>query len=616
MGIGPSIATIADGADSATPGRYFLPIPAGVPGVVTCRPEDLDNLVLHTCVRARSPNEVLDAEDVTPVSTVVCEIANEAQQAGTTADRETTKLDLFSRLAPLRIFLAEDRNGNGVQDADERDKDADGEFLTFVKLEADEPLMENSRELALLASMSTTIFDTLRIERDDLSFDLSFAAARNDFFTDGLFELPFEPIAFGVESALNDPENQSVLGTDDVVTAAQTDTLQGRVTDVRGRPVSDVRVVVSQGHVEVPVPDNPATTDVDGRFRIRTIPVGDTTVRAFLGEFEVLRVTTNIVAVVTITLEIAPAPQLASRPSALVFGDVESGATRVLTVRLANTGLADLTIDGLIIEGAGAAAFRFRRRPVLPVVVSAGSEVTVDIAYTPAEVNADLATLRVESDAINAPVLDVPLIGTGVARPVPRIELSRTVFAFGEVELNAFRTQSMVVSNSGTAPLAIRAVTIEAASGSGFIIEQVPGLPAILPPNGELAMRVRFQPTRAGVSRGIVRIQSDADATPSRTVALNGTGVEVPVPEIRADPRVVEFGEAEVNVPGEELVFVTRRVTLRNTGTANLTLTAVRVDSSQGNEFRLFRPPTLPLTIIPGGGWPSTYSTGRRLSAR
>ncbi len=55
-GIGPFVATVADGPDSPTPGRYFLPIPAGVPGVVTCTPADLDNLVLYTCVRARALN--------------------------------------------------------------------------------------------------------------------------------------------------------------------------------------------------------------------------------------------------------------------------------------------------------------------------------------------------------------------------------------------------------------------------------------------------------------------------------------------------------------------------------------------------------------------------------
>ena len=602
LGIGPYLATIADGANSVAPGRYFLPIPAGVPGVVTCIPDTLDNLVLHTCVRARLPHEVLDTEDVTPISTVLCEIANEVQQADITADRETIKLDLLDRLAPLRIFLSEDRNGNGVQDTDETDKNGDGEFATIAKLEVDEPLTENNRNLALLASMATTIFDTLRIEIDNLELNPSFELARHDFFTDSAFDMPFEPIALGVESALNDPENQGVLGTDDIVTAATTGTLRGRVTDVRGQPVDAVRVLVSQDGVDVAVPNNPAITDGDGRFQIQNIPVGDTVVRAFLGEFEVLRVTTNVVAVVMVDLEIAPTSKLESHPADLVFDDVEVGATRVLMVRLVNQGLADVTISGLVIEGAGASAFRFNRRPALPVVVATGSEVTVAISYEPTEVSTSLATLRVESDATHAPVLAVPLIGTGVVQPVPQIELSHTQFTFGEVQLNASQTQSMVVRNSGTAPLTIGAVTLETDSGSGFMIEHLPALPTILPPDGELALRVRFQPTRPGVSRGVVRIQSNADATPNRTVALSGTGVEVPVPEIMANPSAIEFGEVQIHVPGEESSLVTRPVTVRNTGTADLILTAIRVDSSQGNEFQLLRPPTLPLTIIPGGG--------------
>ncbi len=57
IGIGTALSTIADRADSPTPGQYFLPIPAGVPGVVTCIPDNLDNLILQACVRARAPDE-------------------------------------------------------------------------------------------------------------------------------------------------------------------------------------------------------------------------------------------------------------------------------------------------------------------------------------------------------------------------------------------------------------------------------------------------------------------------------------------------------------------------------------------------------------------------------
>jgi hypothetical protein len=600
IGIGPSIATMADGVNTATPGYYFLPTFADVPGVITCIPETFDHLVLRTCVRDRALNEVLEAEDVTPISSLICELANEAQQSGTTMDREATKLELFGRLEPLRIYLSEDRNGNGVQDGEERDKNGDGRFATLVELASDVPLAETDRDLALLASMSTTIFDTLRTQRDRLESTPLFSDALNDFFDDANFSPSLTPIASDVESALYNPANQVVLGTDDVVTASRTGTLQGRVTDARGRPVNDVRVEVSQNNTKVAVPDNPAITDVDGRFFIRNIPVGDATVRVFLDEFEVLRVTTKVVAVVTVTLEIAPTSELEARPSDLVFNDVEVGSSRVLPVRLANRGLAPLTLRGLVIEGEGAAAFRFQRRPMLPVAIAAESEVTVHVHYEPTEATSSLATLRVESDAHNTPILELPIIGTGVERAVPQIELSRTQFHFGEVQLESFETQIMVVRNSGTAPLTIQATTIEAPPESGFTLERVPTLPAVLPPNGELTFRVRFQPARTGVSRGTLLIHSDADEASTHTAALNGMGVEAPAPELMVEPSVIEFGQVQVNSPGSESQFVTKTVTLHNTGTDTLTLTALRVDSSQSNEFRLFRSPTLPITLIPG----------------
>lgn len=65
QGMGDAYTAVAD-----TEGRYFLPIPANLPGFVRCTPQDHEALSLATYVPGRSPGEVLDGQDVNPASTV------------------------------------------------------------------------------------------------------------------------------------------------------------------------------------------------------------------------------------------------------------------------------------------------------------------------------------------------------------------------------------------------------------------------------------------------------------------------------------------------------------------------------------------------------------------
>src|SRR5918993_679542 len=259
-GLGQPISTVADGPTSPTPGRFFLPLPEGVPGVIRCHPPEQDNLVFDTCVRARTANESLIEQDVTPSTSVICDLVAEAQQADPRTDREAIKNDLQSRIDSLLIFLSEDRNGNGVQDADESDKNGDNVFSTLVELESLEPLSDDNRDLALLVATATTIFDTMRIQRDALFADHTFEEARLDFFSDAQFESDFFALEASVVDALNTENNLAVLGTKDVVGAATTGTLFGTVTDTDGRPVPDVQIELSQAGIPI---GDPVVTDIN-----------------------------------------------------------------------------------------------------------------------------------------------------------------------------------------------------------------------------------------------------------------------------------------------------------------------------------------------------------------
>ena len=206
-GLGRRLQTVADDERSATPGRFFLPTPSGVPGVIHCAPQEQPNLGLTTCVRARADKEILAGQDVTPRTDIACELASQARQADAHANRAAITDDLISRVSPLHIFPSEDRNGNGRQDPGEEDEDQNGVFDTVARLRSTTPLPDQDRALALLVFTATTIFDTMRIVRTPVSPAQTYTDARKDFFTSGTFSAPFVPLASGVDAALTEATN-------------------------------------------------------------------------------------------------------------------------------------------------------------------------------------------------------------------------------------------------------------------------------------------------------------------------------------------------------------------------------------------------------------------------
>jgi hypothetical protein len=511
-GLGQPLQTIADGE-----GRYFLPLPPGVPGIIRCHPPEQANLMLTTCVRARAIDEVLRDENVTPRTTVVCDLVTDAQQASAEIDREVIKMDLLSRLGSLRILLSEDRNGNGIRDDGEVDEDNNGEFNTIARVTSDAPILEEDRDLVLLASVAITIFDTMRIERADLSAEQTFAEAREDFFTDGDFSEPLAPIAQGVDNAFMDAANQDVLGTDDVVRdvvrAATTGTLRGTVSDENGAPLAGAEVVATQNGNEV----GNTTTAEDGTFSIRNIPVGETTITASLGSFE-SRVTTQVVAIVTIDIELSPFPQIDVDPDILMFGDVRVGETSRLPITIVNTGTAPLMVNEIEPPGT---QFLLSPEPDLPVSVESGGELILDLLYRPTTAGAAFGLLRVSSNAVNAPEILIDLRGMGVPVPVPQLEVTPTMLGFGEVVVGQRRTRSLTVRNVGTADLNL---TVDLDNPDAFSLPGLPALPITVEPGDMVTIDVTFEPPTDVALSGTLLLHSNAANTPA-TVTLRGTGI-------------------------------------------------------------------------------------------
>jgi hypothetical protein len=103
-----------------------------------------------------------------------------------------------------------------------------------------------------------------------------------------------------------------------------------------------------------------------------------------------------------------------------------------------------------------------------------------------------------------------------------------------------------------------------------------------------------FAPATAASLSGSVTITSNATNSPA-TIALSGTGVQ---PQISVTPASVSFGNVTVGVTN------TQSLTIRNAGTANLSVTQAAL---AGTGYTL-RGLTVPLSVAPGGS--STFTIG------
>src|SRR5438105_685150 len=134
---------------------------------------------------------------------------------------------------------------------------------------------------------------------------------------------------------------------------------------------------------------------------------------------------------------------------------------------------------------------------------------------------------------------------------------------FGNVSVGSNATQSVTLTNSGTAMVTVSQAKI---SGSAFAVTQ--GTPLSSIPAGQSAsLQIRFAPSSAGNLTGSLTVTSNASNSPT-TVALSGTGAAV-TSQLRATPSSLSFGS--VNLGGGSSLGVT----LTNNGNSNVTISSV-----------------------------------------
>jgi len=179
--------------------------------------------------------------------------------------------------------------------------------------------------------------------------------------------------------------------------------------------------------------------------------------------------------------------------------------------------------------------------------------------------------LRSLKCAINLAISSLWIIGCSgiVQKPAastePLLSLSATTFNFQNVVVGQTVTQTLVISDAGTAPLHISAVSL---SNKEFSISG-PSLPRTIVAGNSLTYTLAFSPTVSGSASAALNISSNASSGPD-SVALAGSGASA-FANVVITPASINFGNLVLTKTS------TQNVTLQNTGDINLTLQGVTV---------------------------------------
>jgi hypothetical protein len=268
---------------------------------------------------------------------------------------------------------------------------------------------------------------------------------------------------------------------------------------------------------------------------------------------------------------------LSSSTSNLAFGSILVGsASSSQSITLTNTGSGTVTISQVASSNAAFKLSGFSAS----VSLSPGQSLPLALDFAPSVVGSATGSLTVSSNATNSPTT-IALSGTGMQ---PLISVTPTSVAFGNVTDGITNSQTVTITNPGSANLTLTQATV---SGNVFA-ESGLTLPLTIAPGSASAFTVSFAPTSAGAVSGSVTLANNSPS-PSLAISVSGTGVAQTL-QLSASPSSLSFGSVTTGSSASQTV------TLTNSGNASVALSN---SGLTGTGFAVSGL-ALPLTLSPG----------------
>jgi uncharacterized protein (TIGR03382 family) len=269
---------------------------------------------------------------------------------------------------------------------------------------------------------------------------------------------------------------------------------------------------------------------------------------------------------------VTAAPAASLTPASLTYGGTPIGQTSsALGATLANAGSAVLNIS---ITGSAATDYSIAGGSCAAGgTVAAGATCTVLVTFKPSAAGTRAAVLNISHNATGGNST-VSLGGTGNAVPQATIGVSATSVNFGAVLTNVpSATQTVTVSNSGQAPLALASIALSGPNAGVLTLGGSCSMQAPVPAGASCTLTVQASPAAIGAFSASITLASNA-SNGNVTIALVGSGAAA-APALAAHPGMLAFGSQTITAGP-----VTQSLTLSNTGNVALNFTSISVSGA------------------------------------
>jgi hypothetical protein len=176
---------------------------------------------------------------------------------------------------------------------------------------------------------------------------------------------------------------------------------------------------------------------------------------------------------------------------------------------------------------------------------------------------------------------------------------------FGSTNIaSGFKDHVYTITNSGTTALTISGVTTSGVAASNFII--ISGPASSVPSRATTTFTVRFRPSATGNRNGTINVLNNDTTESTYNFAVRGVGIDCEIDVQGTNGTSITDGDTTPSA-AQGTDFYSVRVTggtrdhvltIENTGTASLNISAVTNDGPHASDFILINPPNP--VVIPG----------------
>jgi len=217
----------------------------------------------------------------------------------------------------------------------------------------------------------------------------------------------------------------------------------------------------------------------------------------------------------------ALAPDIAVDPIQIAFGQINAGLESTEVVNVFNYGEGDLHILGIELANMDAP---YDIGAIGSILVPPNGSTSFTVTFRPETAMNSTSSLLIDSDDPDEPVLEVVLIGDGIA---PVIDVSPTEYDFGSLYIGCEQSLPVTISNIGNADLEVSGFTFNTAADLYFDEDSsVNGeLPWTIGAGSSVDVWVDYAPLDEYQDVSYLMVESNDPSSPSTMSTQSGNGL-------------------------------------------------------------------------------------------